>query len=90
MSAAFDEMEKAKQEAEDKSRHPSSSSSSFTSEISQEILQEYNIEDDPNYVQRTYLSTTDEGRVVRTIWLPKGTPRWKNQILPFEPGHILH
>lgn len=52
--------------------------------------QEYNIEDDPNYVQRTYLSTTDEGRVVRTIWLPKGTPRWKNQILPFEPGHILH
>ena len=45
LSAAFDEMEKAKQEAEDKSRHPSSSSSSFTSEISQEILPEYSIED---------------------------------------------
>ena len=40
LSAAFDEMEKAKQVAEDKSRPPSSSSSSFTSEVSDEIFQE--------------------------------------------------
>ena len=51
---------------------------------------DYDIEKDPNYVLRTYLSTTDNGRVVRTVWLPRGTPRWNNQILPFEPGHILH
>ena len=40
LSAAFDEMEKAKLVAEDKSRPPSSSSSSFTSEVSDEIFQE--------------------------------------------------
>ena len=45
LSAAFDEMEKAKQHAEDKSRPPSSSSSSCTSEISHEVFQEGNIED---------------------------------------------
>ena len=38
-------MEKAKQEAENKSRHPSSSSSSFTSEISQEVFKECNDEE---------------------------------------------
>ena len=50
---------------------------------------DYNIAEDPNYEQRTFLSYCSSGRKVSTMWIRKGAPRWGNQILPFEPGHIL-
>ena len=50
---------------------------------------EYDIAKDLNYEQRIFLSYCSSGRKVSTMWIRKGAPRWGNQILPFEPGHIL-
>ena len=50
---------------------------------------DYNIAKDPNYEQRTFLSYCSSGRKFSTTRIRKGAPRWGNQILPFEPGHIL-